>query len=196
MAETPSLRERTRRAVRAEIAEAAMRLFTEHGFDATTVDQIAAAAGISRRSFFHYFGSKEDLVMGDTAAIGESVRAALEARPAEESAWAAIREAFLLLRSTHGTVKEQLVLARLYHDAPTLRARHLEKHLRWQELLAPDIQRRLGLPATETPDPRARAFVAAALACLDAAVDAWAESGGAADPVQLFDEATALLRAQ
>lgn len=191
----PSLRERTRRAVRAEIAEAAMRLFLDNGFDATTIDQIAAAAGISRRSFFHYFASKEDLVLGDTDALGESVRAALEARPAEESAWAAIRAAFQALRSTQGTSADQLALARMYHDVPSLRARHLEKHLRWQELLAPEVQRRLGLPDTPTPDPRARAFVAAALACLDAAVDAWYESGGTADPVELFDDAIATLRA-
>ncbi|WP_103503116.1 MULTISPECIES: TetR/AcrR family transcriptional regulator [unclassified Streptomyces] len=195
MVETPSLRERTRRAVRAEIAEAAMGLFSRNGFDATTVDQIAAAAGISRRSFFHYFGSKEDLVLGDTDALGESVRAALEARPADESAWTAIRAAFETLQSAKGTAEERLALARMCHDAPSLRARHLEKNLRWQELLAPGVQRRLGLPDTETPDPRARAFVAAALACVDAAIDAWSQSDGAADPLELFDEAVAVLRA-
>ncbi|GLY29730.1 TetR/AcrR family transcriptional regulator [Kineosporia sp. NBRC 101731] len=195
MAEPPSLRERTRRAVHAEITSTAMRLFRENGFDATTVEAIAAAAGISRRSFFHYFGSKEDLVMGDTEALGQSVKAALEARPEDENAWAAIRAAFEELQAQHGSIDERFEMARLYHHAPSLRARHLEKHLRWQELLAPDIQRRLGLPASATPDPRARAFVAAALACLDAAVDAWFESGGKADPGKLFDEAVATLRA-
>lgn len=194
MASTPNLRERTRRAVRSEIAATAMRLFAEQGFDATTVDQIAAAAGISRRSFFHYFGSKEDVVLGDTEALGESVRAALEARPDDESAWAAIRAAFLTIRPADKTQEEQLTLARIHHEAPSVRARHLEKHLRWQELLAPDIQRRLGLPPTTTPDPRALAFVAAALACFDAAVDAWYRSGGAEDPERLFDEAVATLR--
>ncbi len=179
----------------AEITRTAMALFVANGFDATTVDQIAAAAGISRRSFFHYFGSKEDVVLGDTDALGETVRAALEARPADESAWQAIRAAFLVLAESQGDLTEQLAVAHLYHDAPSLRARHLEKNLRWQELLAPDIQRRLGAPAGAAPDPRARAFVAAALACLDAAVDAWQESGGAADPAELFDQAVAALRA-
>jgi AcrR family transcriptional regulator len=194
MADTPTLRERARRAARAEIAATAMRLFAENGFDTTTVDQIAGAVGISRRSFFHYFGSKEDLVLGDTEALGESVRAALEARPDDESAWAAIRAAFLTIRPADKTQEEQLTLARIHHEAPSVRARHLEKHLRWQELLAPDIQRRLGLPPTTTPDPRALAFVAAALACFDAAVDAWYRSGGAEDPERLFDEAVATLR--
>lgn len=130
-----------------------MRLFAENGFDATTVDQIATSSGISRRSFFHYFGSKEDLVLGDTEALGETVRAALEARPAEEPAWAAIRAAFLALHAEKGMETDGLTVARMYHEAPSLRARHLEKHLRWQVLLAPDIQRRLGLPDSATPDP-------------------------------------------
>ena len=195
MTDPPSLRERTRRAVHAEIVETAMQLFAQNGFDATTVDEIAAAVGISRRSFFHYVASKEDLVLGDLDALGESVRTALEARPAEESAWTAIREAFRTLQPAGGTAADQLTRARIHHDAPSLRARNLEKHLRWQALLAPDVQRRLGLPDTTTPDPRARAFVAAALACLDAAVEAWCESGGLADPLRLFDEAIAALRA-
>ena len=195
MAVPPTLRERTRRAVHAEITATAMRLFAENGFEATTVDQIAREAGISRRSFFHYFGSKEDLVLGDTVALGEKVRAALEARPASESAWQALREAIMVLRADGMPDISEIALAQLYHDAPSLRARHLEKHLRWQALLAPDVQRRLGLPESELPDPRARALVAAALACLDAAVDAWYESGGALDPVQLFDDAIATIRA-
>ncbi|GHI93535.1 MULTISPECIES: TetR/AcrR family transcriptional regulator [Streptomyces] len=194
MADTPTFRERARRAARAEITDTALRLFAENGFEATTIDQITSAVGISRRSFFHYFGSKEDLVLGDTEALGESVRAALEERPEDESAWTAIRAAFLTIRPADKTPEEQFVLARLHHEAPSLRARHLEKHLRWQTLLAPGVQRRLGLPPSPDPDPRALAFVAAALACFDAAVDAWFRSGGADDPVRLFDEAVATLR--
>ncbi|HEU5127542.1 MAG TPA: TetR family transcriptional regulator [Glycomyces sp.] len=194
MASTPNLRERTRRAVRSEIAATAMRLFAEQGFEATTVDQIAAAAGISRRSFFHYFGTKEDLVLGDTAGLGESIRDVLEARPAEESAWSALRAALMTLRSGDDPAAD-LAHARLCREAPSLRARKLEKYLHWQELLAPDVQRRLGLPATEAPDPRARAFVSAALSCLDVAVEAWCEADGEGDPVRLFDEAVAALRA-
>jgi len=191
----PTLRERTRRAVHAEITETALRLFAEQGFDATTVDQIARAAGISRRSFFHYFGSKEDVVLGDLEALGQQVRAALEARPATETAWEALREAFKTLRGPDTEAVTRLQVAHMYADAPTLRARHLEKHLRWQELLAPDIERRLGVPPGSTADPRARAVIAAALACLDTAVEAWRRSDGAADPVELFDQAVAAVRA-
>ncbi|RPF21677.1 TetR/AcrR family transcriptional regulator [Myceligenerans xiligouense] len=190
-----TLRERTRRAVHAEITDTALRLFAEQGFEATTVDQIAAAAGISRRSFFHYFGSKEDVVLGDLEALGLRVRDALEARPETETAWEALREALKSLRAPGTGAVTPLQIADMYADAPSLRARHLEKHLRWQELLAPDVERRLGISPGDTADPRARAVIAAALACLDTAVEAWRQSGGAADPVELFDQAVAAVRA-
>lgn len=191
----PNLRERTWRAVHAEITQTAMRLFAESGFEATTIEQIAAAAGISRRSFFRYFGTKEDIVLGDLAALGEAVKAALEARPDSESAWEALRAAFQALRGPDYSPESALAVAKMYHDTPSLRSRHLEKHLRWQELLAPDIGRRLGIRSGTTPDPRARAVIAAALACLDTAVDAWRESDGTADLELLFDEAVAAVRA-
>ncbi len=192
--DVPSLRERTWRAVQAEITAAAMPLFTERGFEATTIDQIAEAAGISRRSFFRYFETKEDVVLGDLNALGETLRAALEARPPEEPAWPALRAAFLALRGPEHSPTAELAAARVWHAAPSLRARHLEKHLRWQELLAPDISRRLGTPPGRAPDPRARAVVAAALACLDTAVDAWRESDGRADLEELYDLAVSAVR--
>lgn len=193
-ATAPSLRERTRLAVHADITTAAMRLFAERGFEATTVEQIAEAVGISRRSFFRYFGNKEDIVLGDLIAVGESVRVALEARPPEESAWQALRAAFRTLRGPGSSPEKELATATMYHDVPSLRAAHLVKHLKWQDLLAPDIERRLGRRAGTGPDPRARAVIAAALACLDTAVEAWRESGGTADVEQLFDEAVAAVR--
>lgn len=172
-----------------------MTLFLERGFDATTVDQIAEAAGISRRSFFRYFETKEDVVLGDLAALGDRVRDALQARPAEESTWVALRAAFTALRDPRQSPAVVLTVAQMYHDAPSLRARHLEKHLHWQELLAPEVEQRLGIASASRADPRARAVVAAALACLDTAVEAWRESGGDADLEELFDQAVAAVRA-
>ena len=64
------LRSRVRRAMRAEVAAAALELFITQGFDNTTIDQIAAAAGMSRSSFFRYFPTKEDTVLGDLAGYG------------------------------------------------------------------------------------------------------------------------------
>src|ERR1700679_2624901 len=57
------LRVRKRRETRQRIAEAGLRLFLEHGFEGVTLDAVAAAADISRRTFFHYFDSKEDILL-------------------------------------------------------------------------------------------------------------------------------------
>lgn len=72
------LRERKQQVVRDALHHASIELFTKNGFDATTVDEIAEAAGVSRRSFFRYFESKADLlaenVLNYGAALAESVR--------------------------------------------------------------------------------------------------------------------------
>ena len=57
------LRERKRADTHARVHSAAMELFSRKGFEATTLDDIASAAGVSRRSLFHYFASKEDIVL-------------------------------------------------------------------------------------------------------------------------------------
>ncbi|MGE6036642.1 TetR family transcriptional regulator, partial [Klebsiella pneumoniae] len=57
------VRERKRRETLRRITDAGVRLFIEKGFDGTTVDEVAAAAGISRRTFFHYFDSKDDILL-------------------------------------------------------------------------------------------------------------------------------------
>ena len=178
-----------------EITDAALELFLERGFDATTVDQIAEAAGISRRSFFRYFDTKEDVVLGDLTALGEQVHAALLARPSDETAWVALRAAFETLRDPARSPATELAVAEISHGAPSLRARHLEKHLYWQELLAPEVEKRLSTANPTRPDLQARAILAAALACLDTAVEAWRRSGGRADLGELFDEAVAAVRA-
>src|ERR1700712_4035059 len=95
MADKPlDLRSRTRENVRAQIAAVAFNVFAERGFDAVTATEVAAAAGISRASFFRYFDSKEDAVFVAQEAIGAEIAAALSERPPGEDAWTALRRAF------------------------------------------------------------------------------------------------------
>lgn len=185
----PTLRYRATRAVRAEIATIAVRLFLEQGFEKTTVDQIAAEAGLSRASFFRYFGSKEDVVFGHLGELGQRVADALAARPADEPAWQALRRAFdLLITQRLAYPDEGLALSRMLHDTPSLQARQLGKQLGWQDLLAPEVARRLGVP-DEPYDPRPRALVAAALGCLNVAVDVWTATDGTVPLADLVDQA-------
>jgi AcrR family transcriptional regulator len=186
----PTLRNRATRAVRAEIAAVAMRLFLERGFERTTVDQIAAEAGLSRTSFFRYFGSKEDVLLGHLEELGQKVADALAARPECEPAWQALRRSFDLLISERFAYPEDgLTVRQMLHDTPSLQARQLGKQLGWQDLLAPEIARRLGVPGGDVHDPRPRAVVAAALGCMNVAVDVWTASDGTVDLADLVDQA-------
>jgi AcrR family transcriptional regulator len=169
---------RTRQAVYAEITRTAMALFLRHGFEATTIDDIASAAGISRRSFFRYFGTKEDIVLGDLAAQGELIREELEARPPAEDAWTALLNA---LRDAPRLAQDDATMlktSKMIYGTPSLRARSIEKHLHWQALLSPEIRRRLGAAPEDEHDLRADAIVACVLTCLDVAGEAWTRGDG------------------
>jgi AcrR family transcriptional regulator len=179
--------------VRAEIAAVAIRLFLEQGFDKTTVDQIAAEAGLSRTSFFRYFATKEDAVLGHLEELGQKARDALVARPADEPAWQALRHAFNVLIAERSAYPESGVsMHRMLRDTPSLQARQLGKQMGWQELLAPEVARRLGVSG-DPYDPRPRALVAAALGCLNVAIDVCALSEGAVDMADLLDQAMGAL---
>ncbi|WP_459643061.1 TetR/AcrR family transcriptional regulator [Kineococcus sp. NUM-3379] len=198
------LRERNRLAVRREIAETALRLFAEQGFDATTMDQIAAAAGVARRTVFRYFPTKEDVVVARHADLGGTVRAALEARPEGEDPWEALEAAFtVLVEGGTWDPQRELAVARICGTAPSLRAHRLEKQHRLLEELAPEIARRMAAGSgSQAPaegareqEARARALVSSALACLDVAVDAWAAGGGQDDITAVYADLVAAVRA-
>jgi len=194
MSNQESLWTRSRQAAYAEITSVAMNLFLEQGFEQTTIDQIATTAAISRRSFFRYFGTKEDIVLGDLASQGIFVRDTLEAIPLSVTPWEALREAF---RRVDGLTQQRdimLKIAKMMYETPSLRARSIEKHLQWQELLVPNIRLRLGVDVDDQSDPAADAIVSSAIACLDVAGQLWTRTGGTADLADLYDRAVLAVR--
>jgi AcrR family transcriptional regulator len=181
------LRARARRAVRAEIAEVAFALFVERGFDQTTVEDIAAAAGLSRRSFFRYFPTKEDTVLGFLYEVGERLAEAVSARPAAEDAWTALRAGFdVVIEGFLARPKEAVALLRLIHGTPALRARHQDKQEHWRRLLTEAVR-----PRTSTA-LAADLLVTSALGAFDVACRHWL-SGEARLPGELLDEVFALV---
>ena len=177
MPATPTtLRDRARGAVRDEVSKQAWRLFATQGFELTTVEQIAAAAGMSRRTFFRYFESKEDLVLDRLLESGESVVDAMRERPADESPWAALRRAFeaiVSLQEAHAVSSRPLQL--MLHREPVLRGTVTELHRRWLESLTPLVAERMARRrAHRGPDVRAAAMTSSALACLEIAQTTWA----------------------
>jgi AcrR family transcriptional regulator len=85
IAEGQSLRDRQRAQIRADIRRAAFRLFVERGYDAVTTEEIAAAAGVSPRTFFRHVPTKEELLLAPVRHGGAAIVSLLEHRPAGES---------------------------------------------------------------------------------------------------------------
>ncbi|GAB3698308.1 TetR/AcrR family transcriptional regulator [Nocardiopsis oceani] len=168
------LRERTRRAVRAEIIAAAMDRFLSQGFEATTVEDIAHAAGISRRSFFRYFTSKDEALAGALTSFGETIAETLTHRPTDESPWAALRRAFDPLIEQASTDPTAEALGRLMLERPALQQ---GKDAAWQSDIVSALTPRLASANTEDPSLNAHALTAAAITCLHVAQGQWLAPG-------------------
>ena len=168
-AQPPGLRERKRRATAERIAHAARTLFRERGFDATTVDQIALAAGVSRRSFFHHFASKEDVIFAGKNEMEAALTSAIASQPPDEPLLRVARRA-VVAAASHFDRDEAVALARLMHDSPAVRVRN---HVRYEELervMAARLGERLG----GNPDRlRARLVAMVAIGALRVAGETW-----------------------
>ncbi|MEV4536472.1 TetR family transcriptional regulator [Asanoa sp. NPDC049518] len=185
------LRERTRRAVRAELADVALRLFAEQGFDQTTVEEIAQAAGLTKRSFFRYFPAKEDAVFGGVDVTGEQVVDDIRARPGDEDPWHSLHQVLRRWQQQIHASEQALASLRLIESTPSLRARLHEKRAHWRQQVSDALRDR--------PDAGLEAFTAdlltnAATAALDTVSHEWLRSGGTADQAALLDRAFTLIR--
>ncbi|MFD4371552.1 TetR family transcriptional regulator [Streptomyces sp. NPDC058486] len=185
-----TLAQRKRQLVATELTETALQLFAHKGFDAVTVDEIATAAGVSKRTFFRYFASKEDVVVQFLAGMGADMRAELAARPAAEPPSAALLAAISVPLAACGDHAERtLPVVRLILRTPALLARFLEHQAGWREELAGELAARPG-PADSLYPPLAAGM---ALTAFDTVLRRWSEDEGTPDPLALIDRAFALL---
>ncbi|MGW0903040.1 TetR/AcrR family transcriptional regulator [Streptomyces sp. NPDC002853] len=113
-----SLRERKKLAAWRAISEAALRLFEEQGFEATTIEQIAAAANVSRATFFNYFASKEAVVFDQDPEARDRWRTLLEARSPGEPLWDSL--AAIMIEVNTGLRDRMPLMRRLKAQSPAL----------------------------------------------------------------------------
>ncbi|WIX75441.1 TetR family transcriptional regulator [Amycolatopsis carbonis] len=192
----PGLRERTRRAVQQDITEAAQRLFVKHGYERTTMGDVAEAAGLSRRSLFRYFPTKEDLIVGKFEVLAETMVERLRERPLDEPAWTSLRRAFdLLVPYVDAPGKHEVAepMQRIVFATPALLASYLEKLHRMAAAAETVLRERAetrGTPCDPT-DPALPAVAGAAFSCLLAAQHAWLAGGGAETFAVCLDRAMA-----
>ncbi|MGH2545692.1 MAG: TetR family transcriptional regulator [Actinomycetota bacterium] len=185
--EAVGLRERKKLRTRAQLTDAALRLFTERGFDETTIEAIVGEVEVSPRTFFRYFDSKEDVVIGFFDDMGLELRAMLAARPEEEPPFTAARNALgSLIELYTADVERVLAAKRLAQDTPAIRARLLDKHARWENGMSEELAERLGVDPDR--DPRPRLIAAVALAAFSTAITRWVASGGRENLPVLVDQ--------
>ncbi|HXG40875.1 MAG TPA: TetR family transcriptional regulator [Candidatus Limnocylindrales bacterium] len=166
------LRERKKDRTRRALEEAALELFGERGFDAVTVDEIAEAAGVSSRTFFRYFGTKEDVVLGPFLELQAVLREALAARPADEPVLEVLRHGIDALARRLDALRPSIARrVRIVASSRELATRAHQIRDAWRTILLEAAARRLGAdPAT---DLRPHVAAAWAMAGLSAARELW-----------------------
>jgi AcrR family transcriptional regulator len=180
-----STRERRRAETRHTIQRHAIRLFVDRGYDATTVNDVATAAGVSAMTVYRHFATKEDLVLYDE--FDQLAAATVTDLPADEPL-------VVRIARTLATTYEQAIADREFHldrlrlmiSTEALRARHLDSQYATQEALVTAICAGSDDPALEF---QARAAASACLGVVHIALLRWAAEDGRPDLRELFGEA-------
>src|SRR5215470_12756676 len=153
----------------AELEYVAFELFAANGFEQTTVEEIAAAAGIGRRTFFRYFPSKNDIPWGAFETELERMRARLRACPPEMPLMDAIRLALVdFNRVSPAQVPMHRRRMELILRVPTLLAHSTLRFTAWREVIAEFVAERTGLrPGELAPQAIAHAVLGVAVAAYE-----------------------------
>jgi AcrR family transcriptional regulator len=188
-----SLRERKKARTRASLREHALRLFREQGYQATTIEQIAAAAEVSPSTFFRYFPTKEDLILQDDMDV--RMLEAFSRQPVGLAPVAAIRAATKEALTSFGyedmaQIRETI---RLTLTVPEIRIRAMDEFARTIEVIAEAIGKRVGRPPG---DMAVRTLAGAVVGVIMSVTIPWQERMLEQSPEEMFtriDEALALL---
>jgi MFS transporter, DHA2 family, multidrug resistance protein len=185
----PGLRERKKARTRATIQACALRLFREQGYDATTIEQIIAAADVSETTFFRYFPTKEDVVLHDD--YDPALIEAFQAQPPQVAPVPALRAAFAAAFAglTPQQRAEQNERIALTLTVPRLRAAMLDQISQAMQLLASAMAERVG----RRPDDFTVRTVVGAIVGAATAVSAAVTEDPDADIPALIDQAIAQL---
>ena len=192
IAQGSGLRERKKARTRAAIREHALRLFREQGYQATTVEQIAAAAEVSPSTFFRYFPTKEDVILRDD--MDDRLFEAFDLQPPSLSPIAAFRIALAKAIATFTPAEwaEFQEMSAIGMSIPEVRARMVDEMARMIETATDAIARRTG---RSSGDLAVRVYAGAVMGAVMAVMGPETHSGGTvnAEAFGRIDEAMALL---
>lgn len=188
-----NLREQLKATTRQELTRIGLDLFLLHGFANTTIDQIVAPLGISKRTFFRYFKTKEDLVFEWQTQMAPALVLELNARPREETPFQAVSETlFSLLTRINENPELSFALMRLLKETPSLAGRDMENRMVWEQALTTALIEREGRKVMARL--KARIIVGMAMTAWTAALDEWYAGGGKAKLRPLMAQAFSLIK--
>jgi AcrR family transcriptional regulator len=191
---TPNdLRERKRRVTLDRIAEVGLKLFVENGYEATTLDAIAAASGISRRTFFYYLRSKEDVLLAhESGNFPQALRPTFLKQSPKQSPLNAARKTFLALASMYQT-QESIIADRILRSIEPLRLRKEALLVQMEELLAEAMYE---MWPDQNKRPALRMAAMMAIGALRFAKENWRKDNAAHPLTHYIEEAFDLLNHQ
>ncbi|MGK3998562.1 TetR family transcriptional regulator [Sorangium sp. So ce1024] len=186
--QAPGLRERKKERTRAQVIETAIDLFLKNGYEQTTLDEILGAVEISRRTFFRYFESKEDLLIAWMDQLIEIAREAIRARPPGEPPVEALRNAIrdTLGRLFEGDLPRFVAVQQFVAKTPAVRARQGERLGHCAEAVCEPLAARMGLDPQRDLAPRVLARCA--ITIMECAIEAWIARGATENLLDLVDE--------
>ena len=189
------LRERKRRETLRRIAEQGLKLFLTNGYEATTVDAIAEAAGISRRTFFYYFKSKEEILLAwQDGGFTETLRAAVLEQSTKQSPLSAVKNALLgLTISFQADYKQTRVIERLMCSNEALRIRHQAKYVEQEQAVFDALCQMWPQPKRQ---PALRIVAMMSIGALRLAIDNWNRDQGKRPIAVYLKEAFADLKSE
>jgi AcrR family transcriptional regulator len=186
-----TLRVRRRRLVQNEIERIALRLFLDRGFGAVSIDDIAAEAGMSGRTFFRYYATKDEILRRFQSNLNEALLAAFRRRREDETALQALRAAFAETSHVAAPDRERVrALGRLLFSVPAVHARSMGETL-LDARLAAEFGRRARARRT---DARPAVLVAAVSAAAMIGWNRWVASDDLRDPSSAVTHAIDALR--
>lgn len=188
------LRQRKQQETRERLTRVAMGLFLARGFEATTIEDIAAAADVSRRSFFHYFASKEDVVSAWQEDAAAALVTEILARPADESMLTAAENAIAAAIKRIDPA-EAAAMSQLKRDNPALQVRDQLKYEKLERALAEGLALRA---KSKSDQPKARLVAMIATGAMRVGGESWIGEGTREKPEafvkRTFDAIRAILR--
>lgn len=183
---TEGLREQKRRQTHQRIAEVGLSSFLAKGYEATTLEEIAAAAGISRRTLFYYFKSKDDILLAHLSGYADILKSAILENASATAPLDLVRATLVNLSNTRFQSYQTIAFARLIRESEILCARRLARYAQLEQalhealcILWPEEQRRDGL----------RLVAMVSIGTLRLAADKWLEQNGERPLAKYIEEA-------